>query len=64
MMARSRRPAIMADCAQIILRRDKSGCTGNFFIDDELLASEGITDLTSYAVDPELADELMPDFFV
>ena len=36
--------------------------TGNFFIDDDVLRSEGVADLSGYAVDP--AAELMPDFFV
>ncbi len=64
MIQRSRRPDIMADCAHLILQRDKNDCTGNFFVDDEVLAEAGVTDLTHYAVNPALADELMPDFFV
>lgn len=62
MMQRSRYPEIMADAAFAIFNRDSKTCTGNFFIDDEVLASEGITDLSQYAVNPAL--ELMPDFFV
>jgi citronellol/citronellal dehydrogenase len=62
MVQRSRYPAIMGDAAFYILRRDSRTCTGNFFIDDEVMASEGITDLSHYAVNPAL--ELMPDFFV
>ena len=62
MMQRSRYPEIMADAAFAIFSRDSKTCTGNFFIDDEVLASEGVTDLSKYAVNPEL--ELMPDFFV
>lgn len=64
MIRRSRKPEIMADCAYFILQRDKKSCSGNFFVDDELLAEEGITDLSGYAVDPEMADEMVPDFFV
>lgn len=62
MIQRSRYPTIMADAAFYILSRDSRSCTGNFFIDDEVLAAEGITDLSHYAVNPNM--ELMPDFFV
>jgi citronellol/citronellal dehydrogenase len=58
----SRKPEIMADAAHAILVRQSAEHTGNFFIDDEVLAEEGITDLGGYAVDPEA--ELVPDFFV
>ena len=51
-MRRSRHPEIMADAAVAILERDSRAHTGNFYIDDGVLADEGITDLTSYAVDP------------
>ena len=59
---RTRRPEIVADAAHIILTRRSRDFTGNFLIDDEVLAGAGITDLERYAVDP--AAELMPDFFV
>ena len=58
----SRKPSIMADAAYYILKRDAKTCTGNFFIDDEVLMSEGITNLDEYAVKP--GAELTPDFFV
>ncbi len=58
----SRTPDIMADAAHAIFSRPSRGCTGNFFIDDEVLAAEGVTDLAKYAVDP--AAKLIPDFFV
>ncbi|MEM6343712.1 MAG: NAD(P)-dependent oxidoreductase [Bacteroidota bacterium] len=64
MIQRSRTVEIMADAAFYILNRDHKSCTGNFFIDDDVLVEEGITDLTPYAVNPEFADELMPDFFL
>jgi citronellol/citronellal dehydrogenase len=65
MMRHSRTPQIMADAAYYILKRDAKTSTGNFFIDDEVLKSEGITDLESYKVTPGMLDsELMPDFFV
>ena len=58
-----RTPEILSDSAYIILNRPSSECTGNFFIDDELLASEGITDLDKYAVLPGTTDFLL-DFFL
>lgn len=44
----SRTPAIMADAAYIVLNRPSRTCTGNFFIDDDVLEAEGITDLSVY----------------
>ena len=58
----SRSPAIMADAAHAILARDPRQCTGNFFIDEEVLRAEGVTDFSSYQ-HPE-ADSLAADFFV
>lgn len=57
-----RKPEIMADAAVAILKRDPASCTGNFFIDEEVLIEEGITDLSIYQ--HENATELMADFFV
>ncbi len=57
-----RKPEIVADAAQAILTRESRACTGNFFIDDEVLAEEGVTDLEQYAVTP--GAELLPDFFL
>ena len=62
MMRASRKPEIMADAAYVIFNRPAKECTGNFFIDDEVLASAGKTNLDEYAVDPSV--KLMPDFFV
>jgi citronellol/citronellal dehydrogenase len=53
---RARKPEILADAAHVILNRDARRCTGNFFIDDEVLASEGIGDLDRYAVAPGTTD--------
>ena len=58
-----RTPDIMADAAYSILTRDARECTGNFFIDDELLASAGVKDFDRYAVTPGNRD-FLPDFFV
>ena len=61
--AACRTPEILADAAYIILNRPVADCTGNFFVDDEVLASEGITDLDKYAVVPGTKDFLL-DFFL
>jgi citronellol/citronellal dehydrogenase len=61
-MARSRTPEIVADAAYEILTRDPRSCTGNAFIDDEVLAAAGITDLERYAGTPDA--ELALDLFV
>ncbi len=61
-MASSRKPEIMGDAAHAIFMRPSSECTGNFFIDEEVLAEEGIADLAPYAVTP--GAELTPDFFI
>jgi citronellol/citronellal dehydrogenase len=58
-----RKPEIMADAAHAVLTRDPRQCTGNFFIDDEVLAESGIKDLESYAMTPGNKD-FLPDFFV
>jgi len=61
--AACRTPEILAYAAYIILNRPAADCTGNFFVDDEVLASEGITDLDKYAVVPGTKDFLL-DFFL
>jgi citronellol/citronellal dehydrogenase len=61
--AACRTPEILADAAYLILNRESKGCTGNFFVDDELLASEGTTDLEKYSVVPGTKDFLL-DFFL
>jgi citronellol/citronellal dehydrogenase len=58
-----RKPEIMADAAYCILTRDASTTTGNFFVDDEVLARHGITDLDTYAVIPGNKN-FLPDFFL
>jgi citronellol/citronellal dehydrogenase len=58
-----RKPEILADAAYVIFNRPAAECTGNFFVDDELLASEGITDLEKYSVTPGTKDFLL-DFFL
>ena len=61
--AACRTPEILADTAYIILNRNSKECTGNFFVDDEVLASEGVTDLEKYSVVPGTKDFLL-DFFL
>lgn len=59
---RARRPDIVADAAHEILTRPSRDCTGQFFIDEEVLAAAGVVDFASYAID--LSAELQPDLFV
>ncbi len=62
LMQRSRTPEIVADAAYYILQRPSYECTGNFFIDEDVLKAEGITDFSHYAVNPQ--HKLMMDLFV
>jgi citronellol/citronellal dehydrogenase len=61
-MSQCRKPEIMADAAWSIVTRPSKSCTGNFFIDEEVLKAEGVTDFSRYAVDPNAT--LLPDFFL
>ena len=61
-MHRMRTPEIMADAAHAILTRDARTTTGNFFIDDVVLAAAGVTDFSRYAVKP--GSPLLPDLFL
>jgi citronellol/citronellal dehydrogenase len=63
-MAVSRKPEIMADAAYEILIRPARECTGNTFIDDEVLAAAGITDLSSYRYGSGSDDDLQLDIFL
>ena len=58
----SRKPDIVADAAFHVLLQSPRSCTGNFFIDEEVLAAAGITDLAPYAVNP--GQKLMTDIFL
>ena len=63
-VSHARQPTIMADAAYAILNRGLD-CTGNFFVDEDVLREEGVTDFAAYRVDPALEDsQLMPDFFL
>ena len=55
----------MADAAYAVLTSDPKSCTGNFFIDDEVMATIGVRDLSKYNVTPGMAQhDLQADFFV
>lgn len=58
----SRKPEILADAAYYILQRPSTTCTGNSFIDEQVLAEEGITDLAPYSVVP--GGKLFQDLFL
>jgi citronellol/citronellal dehydrogenase len=62
LMQRSRHPEIVADAAYYILQKPSFETTGNFFIDEDVLRSEGVDDFTHYAVNPDL--KLMNDLFL
>lgn len=62
MMAHSRKPEIMADAAYWILTQPSETVTGRLFLDEEVLAKAGITDLDSYAITPGV--RLQRDLFV
>ena len=62
MASASRKPDIVADAAHAILTRPSTQCTGNFFIDEEVLKEAGVTDFSQYANAP--GHEIFPDFFV
>ncbi len=62
LMNMSRTPEILADAAYYILSKLSTQCTGNTFIDEDVLAAEGITDLSKYSVVP--GAQLYNDLFV
>lgn len=61
-MKKCRKPEIVADAAHWILTQKATECTGNFFIDVDVIRSSGVDDLSKYAIDP--SGELMRDFFL
>ena len=60
--AHGRTPEIVADAAVAVLTRPARGCTGKFFVDEEVLREAGVTDFGRYAVKP--GEELAPDLFL
>jgi citronellol/citronellal dehydrogenase len=61
-VAQSRKPEIMADAAYAVVVRDSRNCTGNFFLDEQVLQSEGVTQFEQYSVSPN--SKLQPDLFL
>ena len=62
LMNMSRKPEILADCAFHILKQSSKECTGNLFLDEQVLKAAGITDLEQYAVKP--GGSLQKDLYV
>jgi citronellol/citronellal dehydrogenase len=62
LIQRSRKPDIVADAAYFILQKPSFECSGNFFIDEDVLQQHGITDFSKYAVNPD--QKLMNDLFL
>lgn len=62
LMQMSRKPEIVAEAAYHILRRPSTECSGNFFIDEDVLRQEGMENFEAYAVNP--SQPLMPDIFL
>ena len=60
-----RTPEILSDAAYCVLTSDARDAknTGNFYLDDELLAAHGVTDLAKYSLVPG-SKQLMPDLFL
>ncbi len=62
MVAMSRKPQIMGDAVYHILSKQPAECTGNLFLDEEVLQKEGVTDFNQYAITP--GGRLYPDLYV
>ena len=62
LMQRSRKPEIVADATLAIVTQPAANCTGNFFIDEEVLRTAGMSDFGHYAVNPD--QPLQPDLFI
>jgi NAD(P)-dependent dehydrogenase (short-subunit alcohol dehydrogenase family) len=60
-MRRARSPRIVADAAMLIVTRPARECTGNTFIDVDVLREAGVTDLSGYGGGPDLAYDLYVD---
>jgi citronellol/citronellal dehydrogenase len=65
MMQLGRKATIMADAAAAILLKDAKTVSGHFYIDEDVLRAEGVTDFTEYRVNPNTPEnQLLPDFFI
>lgn len=58
----SRKPDIVADAAYAILTSNSREVTGNFFIDEEILKTHGVTDFSDYSLNP--GAQLYPDLYI
>jgi citronellol/citronellal dehydrogenase len=61
-MQQCRSVDIMSDAANAILNHESRGYTGNFFIDEDVLRTNGVTDFEKYSLNP--GGPLLPDFFL
>jgi citronellol/citronellal dehydrogenase len=65
MMQLGRKASIMADAAATILQKDAKTVSGHFYIDEDVLRAEGVTDFAEYRVNPNTPEnQLLPDFFI
>ena len=65
MMQLGRKGSIMADAASAILQKDAKTVSGNFYIDEDVLRAEGVTDFAEYRVNPNTPEnQLLLDFFI
>ena len=65
MLQLGRKGSIMADAASAILQKDAKAVSGNFYIDEDVLRAEGVTDFAEYRVNPNTPEnQLLPDFFI
>ena len=65
MMQLGRKATIMADAASAILQKDAKTVSGHFYIDEDVLRAEGVTDFSEYRVNPNTPEnQLLPDFFI
>ncbi len=65
MLQLGRKGSIMADAASAILQKDAKTVSGNFYIDEDVLRAEGVTDFAEYRVNPNTPEnQLLPDFFI
>ena len=65
LMNLSRTTDIMSDAAYEVLTADAKTCTGNFFVDEDVMRHVGVTDFSKYKVDKRVPDDqILPDFFL
>lgn len=65
LMRRSRKDTIVSDTAHLLLTSKAGEVTGGFFIDEDLLRKQGVTDFSQYKFDPSIPDdEIMVDYFI